>query len=253
MAYCDWSDVTSVFPHASTIEGTGANQTALLAEATELTDTYLAGIMRTPIQVRAEDSDYPAVVKRICALLCANLVAERRFDGPEDQPTEIYGDHVYTGTRFGHKAMSMIQALRQAKAFTPEQDTEPDLSIPKLDVSTFSSTNGIVEARLVAGRFMRETKTLYTFTIQSDGGTVAGEDLTVSVKRDYDEDVYSAASPMEIKDTGWHSIEGGLQVRFRDAESSAAWAQDETFEIECEPWTDQVEDAGVTSREIYLV
>lgn len=253
MAYCSWSDVESVFEGASTIEPVVASQTALLVESTALTDAYLAGIIRTPHKV-AVTEDYDPLIVRINALFCADLVASRRFDGPEDQESIEYDGNVYTGTRFGHKAMSTIQAMRQAKAFTEEQDTEPDLSKPLMNQSGMSGSNGIIEARFLMGRFMREVKTVYKVAIATaaDAGTVADETLSFTVNRDYDEDLWAAADPLSVTDTGWINIEYGLQVRFRDASSSALWQTDDYFEITCEPFTDRVESAGVTTREVHL-
>jgi len=251
MAYCDWTDVESVFPLAGTIEAVGDNQSELLAEASDLADAYLAGVIRTPVEIPSGDTAYPRLVVRVTALLCADLVAARRFDGPEDQWQHDYDGHSYMGTRFGHRAMAQIQAMRQAKAFTEEQDTEPDLSIPKLDVSGFTTTDGTVEVRFLNGRFMRETRTTYLFEVRTHTGTVAEGDLSWIITRDADEELYDVYNPLVVPDTGWINIENGLQVRFVDG-ATAAWENAETFEIVCEPFTDQVADPGVTSREINL-
>jgi hypothetical protein len=246
MAYATWSDVENVFPEAGTIESVGANQTAALNAASSLVDTFLAGVMRTPIQ-QESDGAYPQIVIDATAYFCADRIARRRFDDPDDIEVGEYDGLVYTGTRFGHAAMSLIQALRQAKAATDEQDTTPDLTTPLVETS-FSTTNGSVEARYNAGRYTRDAPAIYKFTVASTDGTVAGDDLTWTVLRDYDETVYSA---LAVKDSNWQAIENGLEIRFVDASSTPIWTNSETLTVTCRPYTAHAVTEGLRVVEVH--
>lgn len=250
MAYCDWAEVQKHLPRASDIVSAGADQTEVLNSATKLTDAHLAGVVRVPVQ--QEGGAYDELVVMICALFASHLVGKRRHDSEGDSYEVDYGGTTLTGTRFFHEAMGIIQAMRQAKAFTEGQVTEADLSIPLVETS-WSTTNGTVEARFITKRYLRTAPAFYVFTIESSGGTVAGDSLTFSCKRDNDEEIILATSPKEkeVLGTDWINIEYGLQVRFLDADSAPVWTEDETFKITCEPLESIKASEGV--REVELL
>ena len=249
MAYCAWTDVVTVFPEATDIEATGADQLAIIAKAQELTDAWLSPLMRTPIQADLAGA-YPALVVEICALLAADHTAWRNLANSEET-YEVEHDTVsYTLTRYGHRALGYVQALARQKAALADEATAPDVNTPLIE-RTFTTTNGVVTARFSGGIYRSESDAAYVFTIESTGGTVAGDDLTVSVKRDGDTELWTSASPMAVNGTGWHRIEHGLEVRFVDALTSPAWTNAETFKVSCETYAQRVQ-SGLRTVEVHL-
>lgn len=243
MAYIVWGDVTNIIELAGDVIGAG-DQAALIVEAQELADIYLAPLMVVPVEPDT-DGGYSPFVVRFTALLACDIIAERRYHGDEDTFQADYDGNLFTGTKWGHKAMGMLQARRQAKAAVEKDVTEAEASGPRVDATSFISTNGRVEARYTVGFFEDSSRGTFDFTITSDGGTVAGDDLTVSCVRDNDETVWTDQA---VIDSGWVSVQRGLQVRFLDCDNAPAWAQDETFTVYCEP-PEGVLSEGVTSEE----
>lgn len=248
MAYCVWSDVVDIMERAADIVSAAGEQTNVVNEATELADTYLAPLMQVPV-AKETDGAYPRFVIRLTALLAADIVAVRRYHGDDDVYDRDYGSGrdalTFTGTKWGHMAMSLLQARRQAKAALDADVTAPESRSPNL-VTSFSSTNGTVEVRYAAGFFEDDTRGIFTFTITSDGGTVDGGDLTISCERDREEAVWTDE---EVSSSRWYHVAHGLLIRCVDAASEAAWAQDETFTVTCEAGDSQVVAEGVNSQE----
>lgn len=244
MAYCTWSDVTDILEQAGDIITSSADQTAELNLATELADDYLSPLMNTPVQVD-DDGEYPAFVVRFTALLCADLAALRRSWGEDDIIEVNYDGHIYTGTKWGHRAMSMLQAKRIARLAIPDDVTPAEMQMPFL-VKNFTTTDGEIQVKYSAGLFMDEKKAVYEFTISSAAGDIANDTLTVSCTRDGDETIWTDRA---ITGTGWYSVQHGLLVRFIDGDAPA-WTQDETFTVTCHPLDAQVKSEGPRSFEI---
>lgn len=249
MAYCVWADVVNVFPEASDIEATGADQTAIIAAATELTDALLSPFMRTPVQ--QDGGAYPTLIVEICALLAADHTAWRVLADDAEVREVEYDGTIYTLTLYGVRALGYIRALANRQAALDADVTPPEVKTPLVEVS-FTTTNGTFTARFADGLFTRNAKSTYKFTISSSGGTVAGEDLTFTVKRDNDEDVYEASAPLAITSSDWYAIEYGLQIRCVDAASSPAWTQNETITVTCESMESDVKSGGLRSVEVNL-
>ena len=229
MAYCAWADVLQVFPEAGDIVTAGADQTTTVDEATELADAWLSPIMRTPVQPES-DAALPQMVIRITSLLAADMVAMQQIGQEDEFYSGEYDGFTFTGSKFGHRAMSYVQALRQAHAAIEDEVTPPEMSIP-LKVETFTNTDGSVSVRYTAGRFLKPEPAVYLITITSSGGAVVSEDLTLSIVRDGDEPLSS--SPITVVGTNWMNVEYGLQVRFVDG-SGPTWTQNEYFTVTCE-------------------
>ncbi len=244
MAYCTWANVTDIMERAGDIVAASGDQTTVLAEATELADTYLAPLMHTPVEVEADDA-YPFLVIRLTALLAADLVAIRRYHGDEDIKSAEYDGLVFTGSKWGHMAMTLLQARRQAKAAVDADVTGPEANAPRL-VTSFTTTDGEVEAKYAAGFFEDTLPGVFYFTITSADGDVAGGDLTISCTRDGT----AIWTDKVITGSTWINVANGLQVRFIDPVTGAAtWTQNDSFTVNCEPMDAVPNVEGVTSRE----
>lgn len=244
MPYCSWDDVLGIMERAGDILTETADQDAELALASDLVNDYLSPLMVTPVQ--ATDGAYPAFVVRLTALFCADLVAVRRYHGDDDIYDKTYDGMEFTGSKWGHMAMSLLQAKRQAKLAVPAEVTGAEVAQPLL-VTSFTTTTGTVEVMYSAGFFQDDKRGLFAFTITSAGGSVAGDDLVVSCTRDGEtgDKVWDGQT---ITGPGWYAVQYGLLVRFVDG-SGPTWTQDETFTVTCEPVTPTVKVEGVSSRE----
>ena len=242
MAYCTWPNVLTIFERAGDIEPDSGAQALIIAEATDLADVYLAPLIQTPIEPDT-DAGYSAFVVRFTALLAADITAVRRYHGDDDISQVDYDGHIFTGTKWGHMAMGMLQARRQAKAALEIDITEPEAAGPKLATS-FTTTDGRVEVRYSSGYFMDTTRGLYVFTIDGGSLSVAGEDLNIDCVRDG----VAIWADKVITSSGWVDVQHGLQVRFLDG-ATPTWEDAETFTVTCEPMDADVMSEGVTTRE----
>lgn len=244
--YADWTDVSELWEEASSVESNTSTQAAILAQASAVVDAFLSPVMQTPIE--QEGGAYPAVVVLATAAISAHLVARRRQIGDADQWIAEYGGRTYYGTRFLHEALSLyLQPLYEARAALPDQVTPGETVLPRL-AETFTTTNGKVRVRYSGGRFSLEKETVYVVTITSAAGTVAGNDLEVSIVRDNDETV----ATLTITSTGWYPIEGGLQIAFSDADSAPVWEQDDYATITCTPVSADIVGGSLRSVDLPL-
>lgn len=250
MAYCTWAQIVEVFPEAGDIEADAGDQTIYTTKATSMVDNFLGPHTRTPVQQDSSGAYDPLLI-HVAACFGAHLVAIRHFADAEELTVELYGDEPATLTRYGHMAMSFIRAIAKKLAVLDSDVTVPEVQVPLVETS-FTTTDGAVYARFAGGMFKRSSGATYLFTVESTGGTVAGEDLTFTVTRDNDEELWASASPLAVNGTGWHSIEYGLQVRFVDNATTPAWTNAETFTITCESFEADAKSGGVKTVEVGL-
>lgn len=242
MAYCTWADVQKILERASEVIPSSADQTDELALATDMADQYLAPLIPVPVGVDQETDTYPSFVVRFTALLCADQVAGRRYHGEGDTFQADYDGHLFTGTKYGHQAMGMLQARRQAKMAAPEEVTPADVDTPNLRTA-FTLTTGRVQVKYAAGFYQDDKRGIYTFTFSS--GSVGASDLTVQCLRDVTEEVWT---DQVVTDTGWVAVECGLLVRFMESEGDSNFEPGETFTVVCEP-PERVKTSGPRSVE----
>lgn len=247
--YPTWNDVEDVWPEAGNIETATAARDAILDQASAVVDAFLSPVMHTPLEVEDESGEYPTVVVLGAAAIAAHLVARRRQTGDDDQWSGEYGGRSYYGTRFLHEGLSLyLQPLYEARAALPEQTTAGETLTPRV-VESFSTTNGKFRARYSGGRYLGNKETTYVVTVTSSGGTVAGDDLVVSVVRDNDETVVAA---LTINSSHWYGIENGLQIAFSDADSSPVWTQDEYVNLTCIPSSNEVVGGSLRTVDVPL-
>jgi hypothetical protein len=244
--YAAWTDVEDIWPEAGAIEDNATAQNAVIDQASAVVDAFLSPVMITPIGLELSGS-YPDLIILGTAAIAAHLVARRRQTGDDDQWNADYGGRNYYGSRFLHEGLSLyLQPLYEARAALPEQVTPAETIAPKV-VESFTTTTGTAIARYSGGRYLGDKPTSYVITISSSGGTVAGNDLTITIVRDNDETI---VTDLSISSSGWHGVENGLQISFKDPASSPVWTEDEYITITCEPVTLAV--VGGTMRSVDL-